>query len=298
MKLSSTQIGYLAMLIAILGFGSGPTFVKMALSEYLPFDILAGRFFLAFFLLFIIALIFKVNLSLKKIGAGPLLMGILNPFLVTISFHVGLLLTNPVNAVAIISMLPIIQPFVAKLFLKEKIEIKVLIGVTITIMGTYLLISTQQKLGNGNYIGDLLIFLGIVCVSANEVLGRKIMKKNANPLTVSAYQYLISCVLSCLILLIIWPKSNFNFNDSFVISWPFLAIIYLAIQTFYAYIAYNFALRNLPIGKISLMYPLTGPIGATLSWLILGQEITIIIFVSLIVILIGTTVPYINLKKN
>ena len=30
----------------------------------------------------------------------------------------------------------------------------------------------------------------------------------------------------------------------------------------------------------------------------LGQEITIIIFVSLIVILIGTTVPYINLKKN
>ena len=51
------------------------------------------------------------------------------------------------------------QPFVAKIFLKEKIEIKVIIGVFVTLIGTYLLLTSQFKLGVGNYLGDLIIFL-------------------------------------------------------------------------------------------------------------------------------------------
>ena len=46
------------------------------------------------------------------------------------------------------------------------------------------------------------------------------------------------------------------------------------------------------------MYPLTGPIGATMSWIVLGSTISINIFLSLIIILVGTIIPQINLKAK
>ena len=60
---------------------------------------------------------------------------------------------------------------------------------------------------------------------------------------------------------------------------------------------YNFALRRVPVGRISLMYPLTGPIGATMSWIVMDSPISIKIFISLFVILVGTIIPYLNKKQ-
>ena len=63
---------------------------------------------------------------------------------------------------AIHFIVPIIVTIVAVIFLKEKIEIKVIIGAFITIIGTLILLSTQKKIGGGNYLGDFIIFLGMM----------------------------------------------------------------------------------------------------------------------------------------
>ena len=293
-----SNIGYISMFIAVIGFGSGPPFVKLALQEFYVMDLMAVRFSLAFILMLIFALLMRVDLSIKKIGLTPFLMGLLNPFLVTLSFHIGLLLTSPVSGVALISTLPIWQPFVARVFLKEKIEIKVIIGAFITIIGTLILLSTQKKIGGGNYLGDFIIFLGMMCVSINEVLGRRFMQTKVNQLGVNTFQYMIGAILSILILFIVWPDSSFTYNNYLNFSPPVLAAITLSFITFGAYLFYNFALRRAPIGRISLMYPLTGPIGATMSWIVLGSTISINIFISLIIILVGTIIPQINKKAK
>ena len=293
-----SNVGYISMFIAVIGFGSGPPFVKLALQEFYVMDLMAVRFSLAFVLMLIFALLMRVDLSIKKIGLTPFLMGLLNPFLVTLSFHIGLLLTSPVSGVALISTLPIWQPFVARVFLKEKIEIKVIIGALITIIGTLILLSTQKKIGGGNYLGDFIIFLGMMCVSINEVLGRRFMQTKVNQLGVNTFQYMIGAILSILILFIVWPDSSFTYNNYLNFSPPVLAAITLSFITFGAYLFYNFALRRAPIGRISLMYPLTGPIGATMSWIVLGSTISINIFISLIIILVGTIIPQINKKAK
>ena len=293
-----SNVGYISMFIAVIGFGSGPPFVKLALQEFYVMDLMAVRFSLAFVLMLIFALLMRVDLSIKKIGLTPFLMGLLNPFLVTLSFHIGLLLTSPVSGVALISTLPIWQPFVARVFLKEKIEIKVIIGAFITIIGTLILLSTQKKIGGGNYLGDFIIFLGMMCVSINEVLGRRFMQTKVNQLGVNTFQYMIGAILSILILFIVWPDSSFTYNNYLNFSPPVLAAITLSFITFGAYLFYNFALRRAPVGRISLMYPLTGPIGATMSWIVLGSTISINIFISLIIILVGTIIPQINKKAK
>jgi drug/metabolite transporter (DMT)-like permease len=290
------NIGYFAMLLAVIGFGAGPPFVTLALQEFYIIDLLAIRFLIAFLLMIIFCLIMRVDISIKQVGLKPFLMGLLNPFLVTLSFHIGLLLTSPVNGVAIISTLPLIQPFVARIFLKEKIEIKVIIGAFITLIGTYLLLTSQSKTGVGNYLGDLIIFLGILCASTNEVIGRRFMQTKVNQLSVNTFQYFTGFVLSFLILFIIWPNSSFEYTYHLKFTPSVMAALTLSFITFAAYLFYNFALRRVPVGRISLMYPLTGPIGATSAWIVIDAEITLKIFISLGIILLGTIIPYIDKK--
>jgi len=290
------NIGYFAMLLAVIGFGAGPPFVTLALQEFYIIDLLAIRFLIAFLLMIIFCLIMRVDISIKQVGLKPFLMGLLNPFLVTLSFHIGLLLTSPVNGVAIISTLPLMQPFVARIFLKEKIEIKVIIGAFITLIGTYLLLTSQSKTGVGNYLGDLIIFLGILCASTNEVIGRRFMQTKVNQLSVNTFQYFTGFVLSFLILFIIWPNSSFEYTYHLKFTPSVMAALTLSFITFAAYLFYNFALRRVPVGRISLMYPLTGPIGATSAWIVIDAEITLKIFMSLGIILLGTIIPYIDKK--
>ena len=168
------------------------------------------------------------------------------------------------------------------IFLKERIEIKVIVGALITVLGTYILLTSQTKAGVGNYLGDLIIFLGILCASTNEVIGRRFMQTNVNQLSVNTYQYFTGFILSFLILFIIWPNSSFSYSYHLNYTPSVMAAITLSFITFAAYLFYNYALRRVPIGRISLMYPLTGPIGATSAWLVLDAEITIKIFISTI----------------
>ena len=91
------NIGYFAMLMAVIGFGSGPPFVTLALKEFFIIDLLAVRFLIAFVLMLLFCILMRVDISIKQVGLKPFLMGLLNPFLVTLSFHVGLLLTSPIN---------------------------------------------------------------------------------------------------------------------------------------------------------------------------------------------------------
>mgnify|MGYP000208488099 FL=1 len=296
-NLIKNNLGYFAMLMAVIGFGSGPPFVTLALKEFFIIDLLAVRFLIAFVLMLLFCILMRVDISIKQVGLKPFLMGLLNPFLVTLSFHVGLLLTSPINGVAIISTLPLIQPFVANIFLKEKIEIKVIIGVLITLVGTYLLPTNQFNSGAGNYLGDLIIFLGMLCASINEVIGRKFMQTKVNQLSVNTFQYFTGFVLSFLILFIIWPNSSFQYTFHLDFTPSVMAALTLSFITFASYLFYNYALRRLPLGRISLMYPLTGPIGATSAWIVVDAEINFKIFLSLIIILIGTIIPYINKKS-
>jgi drug/metabolite transporter (DMT)-like permease len=190
------------------------------------------------------------------------------------------------------------QPFVARIFLKEQIEIKVIIGAFITLIGTYLLLTSQSKSGAGNYLGDLIIFLGILCASTNEVIGRRFMQTKVNQLSVNTFQYFTGFVLSFLILFIIWPNSSFDYTFHLEFTPSVMAALTLSFITFAAYLFYNYALRRVPIGRISLMYPLTGPIGATSAWIVIDAEITLKIFIALAIILIGTIIPYIKNTKS
>jgi drug/metabolite transporter (DMT)-like permease len=137
----------------------------------------------------------------------------------------------------------------------------------------------------------------MTCASINEVIGRKVMQTKVDQIAVNTYQYFTGFILSFLILFIIWPNSTFNYSFHLDFTPSVMAAITLSFITFASYLFYNYALRRVPVGRISLMYPLTGPIGALSAWLVIDAEITFKIFISLGIILIGTITPYLNQKN-
>ena len=147
-------------------------------------------------------------------------------------------------------------------------------------------------------MGDLIIFLGILCASTNEVIGRRFTQTKVNQLSVNTFQYFTGFVLSFLILFIIWPNSSFDYTYHLEFTPSVMAALTLSFITFAAYLFYNYALRRVPIGRISLMYPLTGPIGALSAWIVIDAEMTLKIFIALTIILIGTIIPYIKNTKS
>ena len=68
------------MFLAVIGFGSGPPFVKLALEEFQIVDLLAVRFAIAFLLMLTFALIMRVDLSIKKNRSNTFLDGFIKPF--------------------------------------------------------------------------------------------------------------------------------------------------------------------------------------------------------------------------
>ena len=44
MKFIKNNLGYFSMFVAVIGFGSGPPFVKLALKEFFVMDLMAVRF--------------------------------------------------------------------------------------------------------------------------------------------------------------------------------------------------------------------------------------------------------------
>jgi drug/metabolite transporter (DMT)-like permease len=134
--------------------------------------------------------------------------------------------------------------------------------------------------------------------STNEVIGRRFYANKGQSIISQYFSIFYRFVLSFLILFIIWPKSSFDYTYHLEFTPSVMAALTLSFITFAAYLFYNYALRRVPIGRISLMYPLTGPIGATSAWIVIDAEITLKIFIALAIILTGTIIPYIKNTKT
>ena len=54
---------------------------------------------------------------------------------------------------------------------------------------------------------------------------------------------------------------------------------------------YNYSLRTLPVGHISLFVTLTSPLGVLLAVFILGETVTALDIVAIVLVLLGVALP-------
>ncbi len=173
----------------------------------------------------------------------------------------------------------------------EKINRQVFIGLVVGFVGLLLIfydglfISPTEGFGFG-------LFLAVLC-NLSWALGMVLTKKHkvtANPFVVATIQLFATGVIMSIIG--VFTTTNYDFL-SFSNAEGWLAILYLAFfGSIIGYVAYIYSLAHLPVTVVSLYTYINPLITIWLSWWILDEQIKMLTWVSVILIL--TSVYVVN----
>lgn len=207
MQLGKIQLSILALILANIIWGMAFPIFKWSLDVLPPFTFSFLRFYLG--ALIILPFVIR-KLSIKKENVGQLI--IVSIFSVTLQIPLlffGLKLSPSINAPIIIAAGPILLIFASVIFLKEKINLKILLGTFISLFGV-LAIILRPILENGfsgGVFGNLLIFTATICGVIQAVILKKITPDN-NPLTLVFWMFLIGSLP--LLPFVFWESRSFN----------------------------------------------------------------------------------------
>jgi drug/metabolite transporter (DMT)-like permease len=279
----------LAMLAAVFLWSSATPGSKFALTDIAVAEFVVIRLSLAALALWLIVLVTRTSARLAHVGWRPLVMGLLEPGLVTFLVSLGLTMTSPVSGSVFWGLTPLIVPILGRVFLGERIEIVVLVAAVIAFSGTLLLVWGQGHHGGGNLLGDVFVASGVLASCINALISRRNAQAGANPLVTSSWQLTSACCVATL-LLFVMPAGNKPAIDA---SLPSLCVlVYLGlVVSVGVYILSNYAVRHLPVARMSLLGCLSAPLAAMLSAQLLGTKVSTLDMLAVGLVIFAVALP-------
>jgi drug/metabolite transporter (DMT)-like permease len=286
---SLSALASLAMLGAVCLWSSATPVTKLAVAEIAVGEFVTLRLALAAVALWLIVAVTGAKAHLRGVGWRPLVMGLLEPGLVTLVVSFGLTMTSPVNGSVFWSLTPLLMPLLGYLVLGERLEMAVLAAAAMAFAATMLLVWGQNEHGGGSWLGDLCVAGGVIASAVNALLARRTAQAGANPLVTSCWQLTSGAMLTAL-LMAFFPATGAHVFDA---SRPALiSLIYLGlVVSGGVYILSNYALRHLPVGRVGLFSCLVGPVGTAMAALLLGTELSTLDLVALAIVVGAVLLP-------
>lgn len=275
------------MLAAVFLWSSATPASKFVLLEIPPAELVMLRLSLAAVALWLIVLAMRPDARLRNVGWRPLVMGILEPGLVTFLVSVGLTMTSPVSGSVFWGLMPLLMPLLARVVLGEQIEFVVLAAAMIAFGGTVILVGGQTHHGGGNLLGDFIVASGVLASAFNGLIARRNAQAGANPLVTASWQLTSACAVAALLLLIMPATGTVNASPQSIGVLVYLGLVVSA----GVYILSNYAMRHLPVGRMSLLGCLTAPLGAMLSALFLGTHVSALDVFAVGLVIVAVALP-------
>jgi drug/metabolite transporter (DMT)-like permease len=252
--------------------------------------VVVGRFVFAAIVLWSILLISRRPAGFKTVGIRPVIMGCLDPGLVSIFMVWGVFHTAAVNAAVFWALMPLIMPVLARIFLGEKVSAIVVLSALIAVSASLWLVSMNASSGEGSLFGDFLALCGIACAAVNGLLARTVARAKGNPMATTTYQ-MSSAILIGLLAILLLPSAGGDSENSFASGW-FLLLVYLGVfSTAGPFFLLNYALQHLPIARTSLFSSLVGPFALPLAAIFLGETVTLLEVTAVAIVLCAVLLP-------
>jgi len=284
-----TVLSTLAMLAAVFLWSSATPGAKFALTEIAIADFVIVRLSLAAAALWLIVLATRTSASLARVGWRPLVMGLLEPGLVTFLVSLGLTMTSPVSGSVFWGLTPLIMPILGRVVLGERIEFVVLVAAAIAFGATLMLVWGQSHHGGGTVLGDICVASGVLASAVNTLLSRRNAQAGTSPLVTSSWQLTSACCVASLLLLVVPPSAQ-RVVEASLQSLAVLAYLGLVVSAG-VYILSNYAIRYLPVGRMGLLGCLTAPFGATMSAILLGTVVSTLDILALGIVIGAVALP-------
>lgn len=277
------------MLAAVFLWSSATPASKFVLEEMPAAEFVVLRLSLAAVALWLIVLAMRPDARLRVVGWRPLVMGLLEPGLVTFLVSLGLTMTSPVSASVFWGVTPLIMPLLGRIVLGEPIEPIVLGAAAVAFGGIAVLAWGQTHHGGGSLAGDALVAGGIMASVLNGLIARRNAQAGASPLVTASWQLTTACCISALLLAVL-PAQGPALSG--VGSTTLGVLLYLGlVVSAGVYILSNYAVRHLPVARMSLLGCVTAPLGAALSALLLGTEISALDIAAIALVIGAVALP-------
>lgn len=262
----------LALIVANIIWGATSPILKFSLENIPPFSLAFIRFLLASFILY-----FFVHRQINYPDLKNKWLWVYALFGITLNiafFFAALERTTAINATIIASTGPVIVLIGSALFLREKFKNNVILGVTIALAGTVVIIfQPLLETGlDGTITGNFLMLAATLGAVISTIAGRKFLTP-ANAVGMTFW----SCLIGCLTFLpfMLWefgqdPGWMANLD---IRGWT--GIIYGAIfASTIAYTIYDWALAKLPAYKTSVFTYIDPVVAVIIAIPLLGESIT------------------------
>lgn len=177
--------------------------------------------------------------------------------------------TSVASSVVLVTTHPIFVAIGGWLFLKEKINLNLVLGIAFSVLGSGLISYGDMSLSKEALMGDGLALLGAMAASGYLLVGRKMRKER----DLFSYIFPVYSIAGLILILLslIFQKSFWGYSPS---TYLFLFLLALVPQLI-GHTTFNWALKYLPASMVAITI-LGEPIGsAILAYFILGEGLTI-----------------------
>lgn len=276
-------------------WGSTYLLNKIVVTEVSPLYLASLRFTVASILIFIIAKALKLNLSItpkqlkNNIFAGFLFLVYGNGVFVWALKYV-----DSGFGALIASIQPLMVLVLMRLIDGKKIKLSSIAGISLGIIGMYLLVSQDQIIYQEHtIIGILMIFSCVISWSCGSLFVAR-AELGPNYFVNTGYQMVISGIMLFIISFLIGETWTSPLVWSLSAQWSMALLIIFG--SILAFTAFNYLLKEVSTEKVSTSAYVNPVIALILGWYILDEQITVQSIIAAAILLTG--VYFINSKRT
>lgn len=285
-------VAYCGLLTAMILWALTFIWYKEAYLYFTPISVVFIRLIIASFLFFGFSKIFK---KLQKIDKTDIMLFIslafFEPFLYFIGEGYGLKYISSTAAAVIVALIPVLTPFSAYFFLKQKIKLLHLISLPISFAGVIMVTISGNSYFHANTLGISLMFVAVFSALGYGVALVRLLKKY-NTFTVMTYQNIIAVIYFLPLFLI------FDLDDFLTIPMcfnTFAPVFKLAVfGSVIAFGLYTNSVRHTGINIASMFTYLIPAFTAIFAYLLLHDTIVAQSIFGIIVVIAGLTIPQLS----
>ena len=261
----------LTLLAVQVLFGLFPVAAKKAFEELGSFPVLALRLGgAAFFLM-------ALHLVLVRDGAIPirrewrrvLLLSLLGVVLNMGLFIVGLTYTTAVNAVVVITTIPVFTYAIAVLTGRETMGPWRAAGIGVALVGVLYLVGTSYQLDPRHALGDLMVMGNALCYAGFLVLARPVIQRY-DALSLTTWMFLVGAVVFVPIGLASGLRGQLGAASTETLGWMLYIVVGPSVL---AYLLNARVLRHVPSSTVAIFTYVQPIFTAVAAYFVLGAPL-------------------------
>lgn len=261
---------YIWLTLCVVVWGSNFVFGKILVGSFSPALLTMLR--LLFIFLFLIGLS-SYKKQYKPVNKSDFLavifLGVFGVFVNQWSFFKGLQTADPTTSALILATTPILTSFLAAIFLKEKLTIRMLFGSMIAIIGIFFVV-TKGTLSSIQIDKGLFWIVVTMITFAVMIIITRLLSNRMDPVTITLYSNMVGFVMSILFFALLDRPLRISTN---MLDWALLigtAVIVHGIAT----LIWNQNIRYVDASKASILSNLEPFVAMIMGLVLLYKPIT------------------------